>query len=51
MWGAPTDPITVGHDWNVNLMSEHPSKVSVEVSTVIEAFESLINPPKEKPKE
>ena len=26
--GAPTDPITVGHNWNVNLMSEHPSKVS-----------------------
>ena len=46
MWGAPTDPITIGHDWNVNLMSEHPSKVSVGVNTVMEAFESIIKPNK-----
>ena len=47
MWGRATQPDMIGHDWNANLLSDHPSKVEIRPERVVEELKEILK--KEKP--
>jgi hypothetical protein len=38
----------IGHDWNANLLSDHPSKVEIRPERVVEELKEILKDSKKK---